>query len=214
MKTYKGKAINEPLKEGTEWEKFRVVTTPEFEAMRVKAIELLLPYANEELENVSSSLTYFKIDEDDSSEHDVCDYEDCIEKMQAHLKEKYPDSEIETEYSADDSDHEHLNTCAICGRHLNTQLTWVEYEVEYYIENKEDWNKESFISSAFDLYCILEALPSNDYDATKYVIKEYDNGNTLHIDLRTKFYEKIMELIDSIIIHLDSQPHGLSSVCP
>jgi hypothetical protein len=202
MKKFNGKAIYQPLKEGSEWERFKVVITPEFEDMIEKAKKLLYPYAEKELKDVSYSITYFKIDGDDNSEYDVCDNDDCIKKLYTQLKEEYPDSVIEIAYSDNDSDHDNLECCAACGRHLNTQLTYIKDEVDYYLDDKEEWNKESFILNAFDLFCILEALPSNDYDASKWAINQYYQGNTFHIDLRTKFYEKIMELIDSIITHL------------
>lgn len=202
MNDFKGKAIFPPLNDGPEWNRFNVQLTPEFEDLRVKAIELLQPYAQDELDNVSSSLRYFKIDDEEDSEHDVCNNEECINKMYNELKEENPDSEIEIEYSANDSDHESLQICSVCCRYLNTQLTWVEYEVDNFLDNKNEWNKETFISGAFELYCILENLPSNDHNPSKWAIRQYENGNTLHIDLRTKFYEKIMELIDAIHIHL------------
>jgi len=163
---------------------------------------MLLPYAKEKIEKVSSSLRYFTIDGEDSFDYDVCNDEGCIAKMHAQLIEEYPHSSIESKYSAGDSDHEVLSSCAICGRPLNTQLTWVEYTVDCFLDDKEEWSKELFISNAFRLYCVYDALPSIDYNPSEWDKKQYHKGNTRSIDLRTEFYEKIMELADSIITQL------------
>ena len=163
MTNYRGKAIDPPLEWGDDWERFRVVLTDELKTLRVKAMELLQPHAQAELDNVSSCVYYFLVDGDDNS-NDVCDLDDCANEMFEQLKKDNPESEIEKEYSNDDGDHEKLNTCAICGRNLNTQLTWVSDELEYIEEDKESYGKEFFILRAFTLYCILEAIPSNDHD--------------------------------------------------
>lgn len=203
---FKGKAINEPLKSGTDWERFRVVLTPEFEAMRLKAIDLLEPFAAEELNNISYGVKYFTIEGEDCNENDICDNDDCESQMFAKLKDENPESEIEVIYTNDDGDHENLNVCNICGRHLNTQLTWVRYESDYFTEETEEseLTKEFIINSAFSLYCILSEIPSIDHDPSPWARNEYDNGRTLHVDLRTEFYEKLMKLTYSIVAELET----------
>lgn len=205
MNDFKGKAINFPLENGSNYDRFRVELSREFEALRVKAIELLYPFAEKELNDVSRNTVYFKVKNDEvSSEFDCCDNEKCIERSKKAIRKSYgKGTHVEECWSFNDGDHDDLETCYECGKHLNTQLTWVEHEFEYIKEN--ELTKEFIISEAFVLYCILEAIPSNDHDLNTWSIQEYINGNTLYVDLRAEFYENLMDLSYSVVNVLNNQ---------
>jgi hypothetical protein len=201
-KRFKGKAILQPLTEGSDYDRFHVQLTPEFEQLRDKAIELLYPFAESELNNISRYITYFTVDENDIGEQ-VCNSDECEKIKLEELKTEYPNSEIEVHSSSNDCDHENLETCSICGDYLNSQLTWVESEFNYIKSNK--YTKKFIKRDAFTIYCILDAIPSCDHKASPWVIKEYKAGRTFHIDLRTKFYEDLMKLAFSVVSKLETK---------
>ena len=199
MKTteqYKGKAIYPPLKTGNDYDRFNVRLTPGFEQLRVKALELLLPFAEKSLDEESRTLTYFTLDDDNIGE-DVCDSDECEGIALEELKKEYPDNEIEVHHTQNDGDHENLENCSVCSRPLNTQLTWVGSEFDYVKENK--YTKKFIKDEAFTIYCILDAIPSCDHNPSKWAINEYEHGRTFHIDSRTEFYEQLMKLADKVV---------------
>ncbi|RPJ55925.1 MAG: hypothetical protein EHM12_11190 [Dehalococcoidia bacterium] len=133
------------------------------------AINLLEPFARKD---VSSYTHYFKVDDNDIHEYDCCDNKKCVKKA---LKNIIKSHEIQTSIEIcsydNGGDHEKIGHCYICWKPLNQSLTWIkdefEHHKEYTITRKDLTDKDI----AFEIKCILESMPSSDYDTGIYYQK-------------------------------------------
>jgi len=151
--------------------------TDEQQAIISKAVELIKPY---DKENCSFSLHYFKKKDCDGDEigEETCDNEECAKEAAKQLRKIYGNFNVYTEYDHyNNGDHESISSCCICGRPLNEQLTWIDSEFEHhqhYSITKEDLTESR---TAFDVRCILEAMPTVDCSISQYCIHQNNLGN-------------------------------------
>ncbi|MBG0512909.1 hypothetical protein [Elizabethkingia meningoseptica] len=129
-------------------------------------VVILLEEMTEEKE--SKLTAYFQLGSEDEgfedlgSEHDTCDDDECIEEMTKSVKEDYPDQNIEISYTHNDGDHDNIGRCQICYKPLNSWLTWVKYESEYFTDENKLWTKDLIENNSFALASIFKSIPSCD----------------------------------------------------
>ncbi len=130
--------------------------------IRDLAISLLSPYDKEDVSNYTH---YFERSEGDGydSDRDTCDKDECVDKSKKNIRLDYGNfAPIIEVYYSNDGDHENIERCCICERPLNSSLTWISQEFEYYRDNfpSKKYLKDS--RTAFDLKVIFESIPSID----------------------------------------------------
>jgi len=171
--------------------------TEEFKEYIEKTLEKLEPgYKKSQV----SYYTYYFLKEDGdeiSGEYDCCDNDECINKTREELEKEYPN--LQTMYYDNDGDHENIERCYQCNKPLNEHLTWIEYELDHYHEYLNDPIPKN---EQFDLYCILQSIPSCDCSISEYVKHQLKLGNKDPLNESIKetkeFYQKVKELIDKI----------------
>lgn len=120
-------------------------------------------------EECSRYTFYFQVGNEDEgyedlgSEYDTCDDDDCISSMYMSIFESYPNQKINQVLYANDGDHENIGRCNICYKPLNSWLTWVNNESEYFIRESVSFSKELIKNNSFNLMAIFQSLPSMDY---------------------------------------------------
>jgi hypothetical protein len=167
-----------------------------FEKRIETALALLQPYAQPLLDIVPSKITYFKINEDESGEYDCCYDDKCIRRAKKLIRSQYDKKpKIVRIWTYNNGDHERIDHCRICGVPLNTQLTWVESE----LEGVEDLStKDEIVSDAFAIYCVLDALPSND-EEIRHWSKMSNERLEEAVERAEKFYLRLSKLTDRVI---------------
>lgn len=151
--------------------------TDEQQSIIDKAIELIKPF---DKEDCSNSLHFFRkkdIDGDEIGE-ETCDSDECAKIAAKELRKTYGNFNVFTVYDHyNNGDHERIDSCSVCFRPLNEQLTWVHTEFEHHHEysiTKKDLTKSR---TAFDVRCILESMPSIDCKIDNYPIHQNSLGN-------------------------------------
>ena len=162
----------------TMYQDYSMKLSDEQQSVISKAIELLKPY---DKEDCSFSLHFFREKNIDGGEigEEVCDNKKCVKKYLKQLRSEIGKGKhIYVVYDHyNNGDHERIGSCASCGRPLNEQLTWIRHEFDYYesiVITKEDLTKSR---TAFDIRCILEAMPSIDYRVSDYDTHQHKLGN-------------------------------------
>jgi hypothetical protein len=182
----------------TKWSDYSMKLTDDQRLTLKKAIELLSHY---DKEDCSHALHFFRRKDvyGDEIGEEVCDNEKCVK---AYLKHIY------TVYDPyNNGDHESIDHCAICFRPLNEQLTWIGSEFEHHVEystTKEDLT-ESCV--AFDVRCMLEAMPTIDHKIDTYHIHESQMGNDQPLKdalaHQKKFVDKVVAYAELVISVLE-----------
>jgi hypothetical protein len=169
--------------------------TEEFKELVEKAIKKIEPFVKKE---VSQSIVYFEIKENEVGDYECCDNDKCIKKAKKVIRESYgKGTHIKTHYYLGGGDYDSIETCGICGKPLNASLTWCESELEYL--ESEKWRAYFLKDEAFLIYCILQNSPTLDHGISEYAKKQ--DGKILKEALknREKFFKRIEKLVKAII---------------
>ena len=186
--------------------------TDEQQSIIDKAVELLKPF---DKEDCSFSLHFFRRKDIDGDEigDEVCDNEKCVKKYLKQLRSEIGKGKrIYTVYDPyNNGDHERIDSCAICYRPLNEQLTWIKSEFEHHQEysvTKEDLTESR---TAFDVRCMLEAMPSVDYKIDEYHKHQNSLGNDKPLKEALKrqsdFVDEVVKYAALIVEVLSSSRH-------
>jgi hypothetical protein len=165
-----------------------------------KAVKMLKPFVKE---SPSYCLYYFRESEggDDLSDYDCCDSKKCYSKTEKELKKRHPD--LEMTYSHNDGDHDKIGSCYQCGKPLNRQLTWVGEEFNHHSENSITKRDLKRSRTAFDVICMLEAMPSQDRTISQYSKHQNDLGNPKPLQEQMQgqvdFVNKMVEYAETVI---------------
>lgn len=187
--------------------------TDEQQSLIKRAIELVTPF---DKEKVAYGGNYFEVQDDDGNlsddnidfaDYDCCDSDKCVNKILKELKKEHKGVNIQPVYWANDGDHENIASCYNCGKPLNEQLTWIKSEFDHHKEYTV--TKEALISSrnAFDVRCMLEAMPSCDERIMDYAMHQKNAfGNEKPYNESKKrqeaFVESFMEYVQKVITAL------------
>lgn len=178
--------------------------TDEQQSIIDKAVELLKPF---DKENCSFSLHYFReknIDGDEIGE-EVCDDDKCVKKYLKQLRAEIGKGKrIHTVYDPyNNGDHERIDSCAVCGRPLNEQLTWINSEFDYHHEYSITRECLTESRTAFDVRCMLEAMPTVDCSIGGYPIHQNNLGNKKPLeealDRQTRFVNKVVKYAELVV---------------
>ncbi len=178
--------------------------TDEQQSIIDKAVELLKPF---DKESCSFSLHFFKeknIYGDEIGE-EVCDDDKCVKKYLKQLRSEIGKGKrIYTVYDPyNNGDHERLDSCAICGRPLNEQLTWIDSEFDYHQEYSVTRESLTESRTAFDVRCMLEAMPTADCRIEGYPIHQNSLGNKKPLEealgRQNQFINKVVKYAELIV---------------
>lgn len=184
------------------------------QAIIKRAAKLLHPFNKEDV----SCWTYYFEDQDeegnplnklDFSEYDCCDNDKCIQDTLSELRKKYPKSIIESVQWANNGDHERIDNCYQCGRPLNSQLTWIRQELEHhecYSITKRDLKHSR---TAFDVICLLDAMPSADERISSYAIHQatYCGNSEPLFEQKKQQKEFVMRVVSYATLIIEKLKH-------
>lgn len=169
-----------------------------------QAIELIKPF---DKEDCSNSLHFFRrkdIHGDEIGE-EVCDSKNCVNLYLKQLRSEIGKGKrIYTVYDHyNNGDHELLSSCAICFKPLNEQLTWINNEFEHHSKYSVTRKDLTQSRTAFDVRCMLEAMPSADCKISPYQIYQdsIGNGKPLKEGLKRQsdFVDKVIKYSELVI---------------
>lgn len=168
-----------------------------------RAIELLSPYNKEK---VCYGAMYFteKTEYGDEVGELTCTDEKCIKKEKSNIRLSIGKGKrVFDIYTPNNGDHEKIERCSQCLRPLNSSLTWLHWELDYYI--KQVRSKEKFTESetAFDLTVLFSSMPSCDKEITGYQKHQNEVGNPEFLKKglkdQKKFIERVVRYAEHVI---------------
>lgn len=178
---------------------FTPMLTKEASEIIDKAKEILSPHVKE----IPVYCEVYYLAKDFEVYENTCDDIKCIKKMKKNIRSKHGKyKRITVEITDTCCGNERINYCYICGKPLNDSLTWVKMELEN-IELSMPWNKDELIKYAFEINCIFENVPSNDYEPSGYAIHQHTLGNKTPLKealvRREVFYQRVFKLAEAVI---------------
>lgn len=128
------------------------------EKIQEQVMTLLMPYCNEE---VCRYTVYYRLKDCDGKQvgEDTCTDPKCIKAEKANIRAYIGKGKhLYEDWYSNDGDHDRIERCCICSTPLNTGLTWIESEFEYYESEYGVETKEDIINSATDIFAIFYSL--------------------------------------------------------
>lgn len=177
--------------------------TEDFEKLIESAKETIKPFLTKEM---SRYTVYFKVKGEDTL-LDCCDDDKCIKSTKIEIRKQYgKGTHIEHFFYDNDSDHDKIEICSICGKPLNECLTWCETELEY-LEGEQPWTAQFLKDEGFTIHCILANSPTNDYNISGYATHIGGVMLMKALEQREAFFQRIGNLAQSVItlIHTEQE---------
>lgn len=140
--------------------------TARFEQQVKAAMQKIKPLVKEE--STGGRLCWFE-----DIEECCCESNDCIRQMKTSM---------EPDFIHDSGDTESIGRCPVCGVPFHEFLTWAGEEM------RDEWDIKN---DAYDIYVILQSMPTMDYEPSSWCI-----ANNLNYALarREQFFQKVSEL--------------------
>lgn len=173
-----------------------------------RAVRLLNPFNKEEV----SHLTYYFEAQDEEwnqkdsmkfNYYDCCGHDKCIDKTLKELRKKYPKEKVEYVQWGNDGDHNQIDSCYQCGRPLNSQLTWIREEFEHHETHSIKRRDLKRSRTAFNVICLLEAMPTCDETISGYEKHQSAIGNNKPMEEKVQrmkdFNERVCKYAELVI---------------